>query len=48
LWGLEFLEWQGNSDGPQYGNVATLEVLSCAVLFRTYKILIITSPMLII
>jgi len=24
FWGLEFHEWQG-SDGPQYGNVATLE-----------------------
>ena len=47
FWGLEFHEWQG-SDGPQYGHVATLEVLFCAVLFRTYKILIITSPMLII
>ena len=23
FWGLEFHEWQG-SDGPQYGNVATL------------------------
>ena len=47
FWGLEFHEWQG-SDGPQHGNVATLEVLFCAVLFRTYKMLIITSPMLII
>ena len=24
FWGLEFHEWQG-SDGPQYGNVVTLE-----------------------
>jgi len=24
FWGLEFHEWQ-DSDGPQYGNVATLE-----------------------
>ena len=24
FWGLEFYEWQG-SDGPQYGNVASLE-----------------------
>src|SRR6516164_3799616 len=24
FWGLDFFEWQG-SDGPQYGNVATLE-----------------------
>jgi hypothetical protein len=24
FWGLEFHEWQG-SDGPQYGNVASLE-----------------------
>ena len=24
FWGLEFHEWQG-SDGPQYGQVATLE-----------------------
>jgi hypothetical protein len=24
LWSLEFHEWRG-SDGPQYGNVATLE-----------------------
>ena len=24
FWDLEFHEWQG-SDGPQYGNVATLE-----------------------
>jgi hypothetical protein len=24
FWSLEFHEWQG-SDGPQYGNVATLE-----------------------
>jgi hypothetical protein len=47
FWGLEFHEWQG-SDGPQYGHVATLEVLSCAVLFGTYKMLIITLPMLII
>jgi hypothetical protein len=47
FWGLDFHEWQG-SDGPQYGNVATLEVLSCAVLFRIYKMLIIKSPMLII
>ena len=47
FWGLDFHEWQ-RSDGPQYGQVATLEVLSCAVLFRTYKMLIITSPILII
>ena len=24
FWGLDFFEWQGG-DGPQYGNVATLE-----------------------
>jgi hypothetical protein len=24
FWGLDFFEWQG-SDGPQYGNAATLE-----------------------
>jgi hypothetical protein len=24
FWGLDFFEWQG-SDGPQYGQVATLE-----------------------
>jgi len=24
FWGLEFHQWQG-SDGPQYGNAATLE-----------------------
>ena len=24
FWGLEFHEWQG-SDGPQYGQIATLE-----------------------
>jgi len=41
-------EWQGSSDGPQYGHVASLEVPFYAVLFRTYKMLIITSPMLII
>ena len=40
FWGLEFHEWQG-SDGPQYGHVATLEVPFYAVLFRTYKMLII-------
>jgi len=32
FWGLEFHEWQG-SDGPQYGNVATLEAAKQA--FRT-------------
>ena len=47
FWGLEFHEWQG-SDGPQHGNVATLKVLFGAVLLRTYKMLIITSPILII
>ena len=47
FWGVDFFEWQG-SDGPQYGDAATLEVRFCAVLFGTYKMLIITSPMLII
>ena len=45
--GSRFFEWQG-SDGPQYGDAATLEVRFFAVLFGTYKMLIITSPMLII